>query len=266
MFQRYTEKARRVIFFARYEASQFGSPYIETEHVLLGLLREDPALTSVVLPSATSITAIRKEIEERTSLREKTSTSVDLPLTNESKRVLAYAAEEAERFGHKHIGSEHLLLGLLREKGSFAAHLLNSQGLSLERAREIVSKRQNTTDRAQDIVEIHGEGWDLSYVQAQLVELRKFAWRKRHWKPLDTLVEIDSGCIFFDVTLKDDPGFRLVTGGWPREFCSVCHWGLNTDGGPEHADGYTNGTEWLCTECYEKFLGPLNNRSSEQRE
>ena len=112
MFERYTEKARRGIFFARYEASQFGSPYIETEHMLLGLLREDPALTSVVLPSATSINAIRKEIEERTSLREKISTSVDLPLTNESKRVLAYAAEEAERFGHKHIGSEHLLLGL----------------------------------------------------------------------------------------------------------------------------------------------------------
>ena len=123
MFERYTEKARRVIFFARYEASMFGSPYIETEHVLLGLLREDPALTSVVLPSAKSIDAIRTEVEERTSLREKTSTSVDLPLSNESKRVLAYAAEEAERFGHKHIGSEHLLLGLLSEKGAFAAYL-----------------------------------------------------------------------------------------------------------------------------------------------
>ena len=82
MFERYTETARRVIFFARYEASMFGSPYIETEHVLLGLLREDPALTSVVLPSAKSIIAIRTEIEERTTLREKTSTSVDLPLSN----------------------------------------------------------------------------------------------------------------------------------------------------------------------------------------
>src|SRR5713101_579744 len=261
MFERYTEKARRIIFFARYEASQFGSPYIETEHVLLGLLREDPALTSVVLPSATSIAAIRKEIEERTTLREKTSTSVDLPLTNESKRVLAYAAEEAERFGHKHIGSEHLLLGLLREKSSFAAHLLNSQGLSLERAREIVSKWQNTTDRAHDIVEIHGEGWALSYVQAQLVELRKFAWRKRQWKALDTLVEIRSGRIFFDVTLKDDPGFKFVAGGWGSEFCSVCHWELNTHGGSEHTDGYTNGREWLCAECYEKFLSPRDTGS-----
>ncbi len=261
MFERYTEKARRVIFFARYEASQFGSPYIETEHLLLGLLREDKALTNRFLRSHALVEAIRKEIEERTTLRERTSTSVDLPLSNESKRVLAYAAEEAERLGHKHIGTEHLLLGLLREKDAFAAHLLNSRGLSLDRVREIVSELQNTAGQARDILEIHGEDWDLSYVQAQLVELRKFAWRKRQWQPLDTLVEISSGRIFFDVTLKADAEFKLVTGGWPREFCSVCHWELSTDGGPEHADGYTNGREWLCTECYEKFLGPLNKGS-----
>jgi hypothetical protein len=260
MFERYTEKARRVIFFARYEASQFGSPYIETEHVLLGLLREDRSLTSVIL-TAKSINAIRKEIEERTNPREKTPTSVDLPLSNESKRVLAYAAEEAERLGHKHIGSEHLLLGLLREKTAFAAHLLNSQGLFLDHAREIVSKRQDKPDQLRDVVEIHGEAWDSGYVQAQFVELRKYAWRKRQWKPFDTLVEIDSGGIFFDVTLKGDPGFKLVTGGWPREFCSVCRWELNVDGGPEHADGYTNGRDWVCTECYEKFLGPGDKRS-----
>jgi hypothetical protein len=256
MFERYTEKARRVIFFARYEASMFGSPYIETEHLLLGLLRENPALTFVVLPPGASIDAIRKEIEEHTTPWDKTSASVDLPLSNESKRVLAYAAEEATRLVHRHIGSEHLLLGLLREENSFAAHLLNSRGLSLERAREIVSKRQYPAGRARDIVEIHGEGWDADYIQAQLEDLRKYAWRKRQWQPLDTLVEIDSGRIFFDVTLKGDPAFKFVAGGWPLEFCSICHWELNTNGGAEHADGYTNGREWLCTECYEKSLIP----------
>jgi ATP-dependent Clp protease ATP-binding subunit ClpC len=87
-----------------------------------------------------------KQIEEHTTSREKTLTSVHLPLSNESKRVLAYAAEEAERLGSKHIGSEHLLLGLLREKGAFAAHL-NSQSLHLDRAREIVSKWQKTDRR-----------------------------------------------------------------------------------------------------------------------
>ncbi len=112
MFERYTEKARRVIFFARYEASQFGSPYIETEHLLLGLLREDKALTNNFLRSHASVESIRKQIEGHTTIREKVSTSVDLPLSNECKRVLAYAAEEAERLSHKHIGTEHLLLGL----------------------------------------------------------------------------------------------------------------------------------------------------------
>ena len=75
MFERYTEKARRVIFFARYEASQFGSPYIETEHLLLGLLREDKALTNRFLRSHASVESIRKQIEGHTTLREKVSTS-----------------------------------------------------------------------------------------------------------------------------------------------------------------------------------------------
>ena len=96
MFERYTEKARRVIFFARYEASQFGSPYIETEHLLLGLIREDKALANRFLRSHAAVESIRKQIEAHTTIREKVSTSVDLPLSHECKRVLAYAAEEAE--------------------------------------------------------------------------------------------------------------------------------------------------------------------------
>ncbi|MGI4980476.1 MAG: Clp protease N-terminal domain-containing protein, partial [Janthinobacterium lividum] len=136
MFERYTEKARRVIFFARYEASQFGSPYIETEHLLLGLLREDKALTNRFLRSHASVESIRKQIEGHTTIREKVSTSVDLPLSNECKRVLAYAAEEAERLSHKHIGTEHLLLGLLREEKCFAAEILMERGLRLPTIRE----------------------------------------------------------------------------------------------------------------------------------
>src|SRR5436305_1364628 len=101
MFERYTEKARRVIFFARYEASQFGSPYIETEHLLLGLLREDKQLTNRFLRSHASIESIRKQIEGRTTIRDKVSTSVDLPLSPECKRVLQYAAEEAERLSQR---------------------------------------------------------------------------------------------------------------------------------------------------------------------
>ena len=134
MFERYTEKARRVIFFARYEASQFGSPCIETEHLLLGIIREDKALTNRFLRS--HVASIRKEVENQTTVREKTSTSVDLPLSNESKQVLAYAAEEAERLAHRHIGSEHLLLGLLREEECFAAQILLERGVRLPVVRE----------------------------------------------------------------------------------------------------------------------------------
>jgi ATP-dependent Clp protease ATP-binding subunit ClpC len=134
MFEKYTEKARRTIFFARYEASQYGSPYIETEHLLLGLLREDKALSKRFL-RARALDDIRKQIESHTENREKVSTSVDLPLSNENKRVLAHAAEEADRLGHRHIGTEHLLLGLLREEKCFAAELLREQGLQLATVR-----------------------------------------------------------------------------------------------------------------------------------
>jgi hypothetical protein len=196
-------------------------------------LRENKALTSRFLRSHGSVESIRTQIEGHTVIREKVSTSVDLPLSNESKRVLAYAAEEAERLQNKHIGTEHLLLGLLREKDAFAAQLLNSQGLSLDRARGIVAKWPRTAEAAHDTVKIHGEEWDAGYVQGQLVELRKFAWRKRPWKPLDLLVEISSGRTSFDMTLTDDLGFKVVAGGRSREFCSLCHWELNADGGPD---------------------------------
>ena len=132
MFERYTEKARRVIFFARYEASQFGAPAIETEHLLLGILREDKRLTSRLLRSQASVDSIRRQIEAATTQRERISTSVDLPISTEGKRVMAFAAEEAEKLGHSHIGTEHLLLGLLREEGCLAATLLNERGVRLE--------------------------------------------------------------------------------------------------------------------------------------
>ena len=142
MFERYTEKARRIIFFGRYEASQFGSPYIETEHLLLGLLREDKALANRFLRSHAAVESIRKQIERHTAPGESVSTSVDLPLSHECKRVLAYGAEEAERLNHEYIGTAHLLLGLLREEKCFAAQLLREQGLTLASVREQVQQSE----------------------------------------------------------------------------------------------------------------------------
>jgi ATP-dependent Clp protease ATP-binding subunit ClpC len=142
MFERYTEKARRVIFFARYEASQFGAHAIEPEHLLLGLMREDKTLTGRFFPRAQlSIESIRKEIEGRTLLREKISTSVELPLAPETKRVLAFAHEESDRLQHRHIGTEHLLLGLLREERSMAAEILYERGLRLNAVRDEIARQ-----------------------------------------------------------------------------------------------------------------------------
>ncbi len=137
MFERYTERARRVLFFARYEASQLGSVSIETEHLLLGLIREGKGLTSRIFArSHLSLEHIRKEIEGRTVFREKVSTSVEIPFSAETKRVLQFAAEEADRLLHNYIGTEHLLLGLLREEPSVAASILMEKGMRLSSVRD----------------------------------------------------------------------------------------------------------------------------------
>jgi hypothetical protein len=140
MFERYTEKARRVVFFARFEASQYGSPYIETEHLLLGLLREDPALVKRFLGPANVAADIRAEIESLITRHERISTSVEVPLTNECKMALNLAGEESERLAQRHIGTEHLLLGMLRVEGSLAAKLLRKRGLNPEAIREQLAK------------------------------------------------------------------------------------------------------------------------------
>jgi ATP-dependent Clp protease ATP-binding subunit ClpA len=151
MFERYTEKARRVIFFARYEASQFGSPYIETEHLLLAVLREDGALVNRLVRSGATVGTIRTQIESQTQAREKVSTSVDLPLSIESRHVLAYAAEESERRSQSHIGTGDLLLGLLRDEKCLAARILQQQGLRLETVREEITRMRESHLREQAV-------------------------------------------------------------------------------------------------------------------
>jgi ATP-dependent Clp protease ATP-binding subunit ClpC len=144
MFERYTERARRVLFFARYEASQLGSISIETEHLLLGLIREGKGLTSRIFSrSHLSLESIRKEVESRAVYREKVSTSVEIPFSAETKRVLQYAAEEADRLLHNYIGTEHLLLGILREERSVAAIILMDKGMRLHQVREDIVQLLN---------------------------------------------------------------------------------------------------------------------------
>ena len=137
MFERYTEPARRVLFFARYEASQLGHLGIDTEHLLLGLIRESDGFTSTIFKrQKVSFEGIVSEIQKRRPPISKLSTSVEIPFTAECKRVLQYAAEESDRLLHNHIGTEHLLLGLLREEKGLAAEILRARGLRLEAVRE----------------------------------------------------------------------------------------------------------------------------------
>jgi hypothetical protein len=139
MFERYTEAARRTIFFARYEASQLGSPYIEPEHLLLGLLREDRALRAVLPANAAE--QIRQRIEERAPQPvERSATSVDLPLSQDSRKALAHAAGESQALQHDHIDCGHLLLGILRLDAATAAVLLGELGIEYASYRQVVAK------------------------------------------------------------------------------------------------------------------------------
>ncbi|HEX4947179.1 MAG TPA: ATP-dependent Clp protease ATP-binding subunit [Blastocatellia bacterium] len=150
MFERYTEKARRVIFFARYEASQLGALQIEAEHVLLGLIREDKTISNRFFHrTQASVEAIRKDVESRIVLRPRHPQTIDLPLSIEAKRVLAFSAEESERLGNRHIGTEHLLLGLLREENTLASEILYERGIRLT---DIRSELMRQTGRERDSV------------------------------------------------------------------------------------------------------------------
>jgi ATP-dependent Clp protease ATP-binding subunit ClpA len=210
MFERFTERARRVIFFARYEASQFGSTTIESEHFLLGLVREDKNLTNRFLRNSSAIESIRKEIEGRTTIREKVSTSIDLPLSDECKRILAYSAEESERLNHRHIGTEHLLLGILREEKCLAAKILDERGLRLSTIREELSRsvadRQNVIDPTHSDaqqVEVHKDAMVPDAIAAKRIA-------QAIWTPVYGAETVANSP---DVQAKEDSGNWLVVAG-----------------------------------------------------
>lgn len=135
MFERYTERARRGIFFARYEASQVGGTSITPEHLLIGLMREDPNLIARFSGNRALHQKIRDDVVARLTFHEKVPANADLPMSEEGKHVFAYAAEEAERLNHRHIGTEHLFLGILRIEESLAARTLVRHGLRLDAVR-----------------------------------------------------------------------------------------------------------------------------------
>jgi len=127
------------VFFADREARQAGSPYLEPEHLLLGLTHEAESKANQLFALSAHAESFRQQLASHASA--KSSASVDLPLSNAGKRVLAYTAEEADNLASRLIGTEHLLLGLLRESKSRASALLATAGIDLRSARNRV--RQN---------------------------------------------------------------------------------------------------------------------------
>ena len=269
MFERYTEKARRVIFFARYEACQYGSSVIDMEHLLLGLLREDKTILRWVDKAEPE--AIRKTIESKTTRMPPISTSVDLPLSCAAKSVLHHAATEADRLNHKYIGTEHLFLALADEKSSFIGKLLRESGVESPEVREQlaarVSQHWSSFQRgpqhshtcgivSADTVEIHGTKRNADYVRDVVGTVRSYNWHwhKAAWKPRDIVIRRSDGTFSFELSLAEDSAnFTLVKNGWTKDHCFVCRWEL-FEAEDEHGTGYTNGRSWLCMECYERFV------------
>ncbi len=139
MFNRFTERARKVILLAKEEAKRFNHDYIGTEHILLGLVREGEGVAAAVLASfGLSPDKIRLEVEKLVQPGPSTVISGDLPFTPKAKKVIELAMDEARALGHNYIGTEHLLLGLIREGEGVASQVLMNLGLELDKVREEV--------------------------------------------------------------------------------------------------------------------------------
>lgn len=142
MWQRFTERARKVIFYAQEEAQRLGESQVSTEHLLLGLVRESDSVAARILDRlGVSLQRIRNEIE-RYATRGEARPSQEMALTSRAKRVIDLAYDEARQLNNNYIGTEHLLLGLIREGEGLAARVLHKLGVDLERARREVMNIQ----------------------------------------------------------------------------------------------------------------------------
>ena len=141
MFDRFTERARKVIILAKEEAKRFNHDYIGTEHILLGLIKEGESVAAAVLQNlGLSLDTIRLEVEKLVQFGPSTIVSGDIPFTPKAKKVIELAMDEARRLGHNYIGTEHLLLGLIKEGEGVASHVLMNLGLNLNKVRSEVIK------------------------------------------------------------------------------------------------------------------------------
>jgi len=139
MYERFTDRARKVMQLANQEAQRFNHEYIGTEHILLGLIKEGSGVAANVLKNLdVDLRKIRLEVEKLVQSGPDMVTMGKLPQTPRAKKVIEYSMEEARSLGHNYVGTEHILLGLLREQEGVAAQVLMNLGLKLEEVREEV--------------------------------------------------------------------------------------------------------------------------------
>jgi ATP-dependent Clp protease ATP-binding subunit ClpC len=168
MFERYTEEARRVLFFARFEVTERGGRSIQPEHLMLGLLREGGQIDSILRSRGISPDDLRTACGQTLETAEKVSKSLEIPFSQEAKRVLQFAAEEADGLGHGEIGAGHLLLGLLREEKGDHARPLSHRGLQLKLARLDVGQLRSQPAAAADSC---GQSWRAAHERLERIEL-----------------------------------------------------------------------------------------------
>jgi ATP-dependent Clp protease ATP-binding subunit ClpC len=136
VFERFTDRARRVVVLAQEEARLLNHNYIGTEHILLGLIHEGEGIAARTLDSlGVSLVGMRERIEELIGVGSERLSSGHIPFTPRSKKVLELSLREAMALGHNYIGTEHVLLGLIREGEGVGAQVLTQQGLTLEQVR-----------------------------------------------------------------------------------------------------------------------------------
>ncbi|MBU0633669.1 MAG: ATP-dependent Clp protease ATP-binding subunit [Candidatus Omnitrophica bacterium] len=146
MFDRFTERARKVILLAKEEAKRFNHDYIGTEHILLGLIKEGEGVAAAVLQNlGLNLDMIRLEVEKLVQAGPSTVTSGDIPFTPKAKRVIEMSMDEAKGLGHNYIGTEHLLLGLIKEGEGVSSQVLMNLGLDLEKVKREIMDLLGTT-------------------------------------------------------------------------------------------------------------------------
>ena len=188
MFERFTDRARRAMTLANQEAMRLKHDHLGTEHLLLGLVKEGSSLAAVVLNEfKVDLATVRQQVEQVSHGPGKMPLPLTLPQTARLQRVMQFAIEEASALSHNYVGTEHLLLGLLREPEGAAARALGNLNLRLDQVRDAVLNLLGRAPKSKDLLleqamkdlalQLADESVDVSNVRAIAEGLINAGWR-----------------------------------------------------------------------------------------